>query len=111
MSYIKYVARTSVLPETRDDLRERLGCYLLIAVWLAIILPLITLPWFLLWRFGPVHSIIAAVLAHPVWLLVAGIPAPASGSKPASCGWMLIVFSTIPAVIVDLVLIVNEFFR
>ena len=99
------------MPETRDDLRERLGCYLLIAVWLAIILPLITLPWFLLWRFGPVHSIIAAVLAHPVWLLVAGIPAPASGSKPASCGWMLIVFSTIPAVIVDLVLIVNEFFR
>ena len=93
------------MAESSDELRERLGCYLLIAVWFLIVLPCIVAPWLILSHFGPTYSILCVFAVHGLWYLVAGPPMAMSGSKPSTFGWMLIIASTWPAVIVNVVLL------
>ena len=88
-----------------DDIKDRLGCGLLVAVWLAIILPCVATPWVVLHYFGPGFSLLSVIPVHIAWFLVAGPPMAASGSKPSSCGWMLIIVSSWPALILNVVLL------
>lgn len=92
----------------QDEWKERLGCVLAVAVWLSLATLIIAAPWVVLTYFGPGWSILYIVVIHIVWLALVGIPAPASGSKVASCGCLLIVLSSIPALIVDIVMLCRE---
>ena len=96
------------MPEPRDELGQRSGVYVLLAVWLAAVLPCVATPWLALRYFGPFYAILTVIAAHFVWYLLAGPPMAASGSKPSSCGWSLIMVATWPALIMGVILLASQ---
>ena len=99
------------MQESRQQPREPAAMSLRIAALIAVLLLLLLTPWLVLWKFGALLSTATVAVVFIPWLLIAGIPAPASGSKPASFGWILIVLSSIPATLIDLFLIIGSHFN
>lgn len=95
---------------SHEELRERLGCYLQILVWLSFVIPSVSTPWLLLWKVGPISSMLGAIAIVAAWILIGGMPAPASGNKAVSCGLTLLFYSFVPAILVDLVILVVRLF-
>lgn len=71
--------------------------------WLLIVGPIIAVPWAILAYFGPGWAVLSIAGGFVLWYAIAGIPAPASGSKAASCGWVCILASSVLLILVCLI--------